>query len=74
MKQGKKVFLKEAIKLLNQAFGNDPEKSGRDIIAIKTLYNAISSKRLKAYGPRHMRQVDVEELMLEFGPKEDVGA
>lgn len=66
----KLVSLKEAIQILNNEFGNDPEKSGRNVVAIGTLYNAISNRRLKAYGSRHFRQVDVQELLHEFGPTE----
>lgn len=70
----KLVSLKEAIRVLNEAHCHDPEIEGKDIYAIGTLYNAISQKKLKGYGPRHARKVDVDELLLEFGPKEDIGA
>ena len=68
--QKKLVTLLQAIDLINEEFGNDPGASGRNVIAIGTLYNAISSKRLKAYGTRHFRQVDAEEVLLEFGPNQ----
>ncbi len=74
MAKKKLVSLKEAIDVLNDAFQNNPEKSGRDAISKGTLYNAISSKRLTAHGSSHFRQVEVEELLREFGPKKDKSA
>ncbi len=64
------VSINEAVEILNEKFGNDPKRSGRNVVAKGTIYNAISSKRLKAYGAKHFRQVDVEELLLEFGPQQ----
>lgn len=68
-KESKKVTLKEAVQILNEAFHNDPEKSGRDVITIGGLYNALYKKKLSKYGSRHFRQVDVDELLAVFGPK-----
>jgi hypothetical protein len=68
MKKQKLVSLVEAIVLLNEAYQNNPEKSGRDVVSKKTIYNALSSGRLKRYGSFHFRQVDVDELLKEFGP------
>lgn len=64
-----KVTLKEAVALLNEVHQWDPEKQGRDIFSIKTLYNKISKKELKRYGPRHAAQVDETELLRVLGPK-----
>ena len=63
------VTLKEAIDILNKAHGNDPEVSGRAVYSLKSLYNAISAKKLKRYGPFHMAKVDTKELLQLFGPK-----
>ncbi|CAB4152723.1 hypothetical protein UFOVP610_25 [uncultured Caudovirales phage] len=63
------VTLREAIQILNEAFGNDPSKSGRNVIAIGSLYNALYHKKLKKYGKPKFRQVDVNELLEVFGPQ-----
>jgi hypothetical protein len=68
-KQKKKVGLKDAIQLINSAFNNDPRVTGRDVISIGTLYNAIHSGKIKAYGPRHFRQVDIDEVLSIYNPK-----
>lgn len=65
----KLVTLKDAIDVVNQAHGIDPEKVGRAAISMQTIYNAISAKKLKRYGPRRIAQVDVDELLRVFGPK-----
>lgn len=65
----RKVLLDEAIKIVNEAFDNDPEKSGRSFLSKGTLYNAFNKKRLTRYGSYHNAQVDVAELLREFGPK-----
>lgn len=67
-KKTKLVSLVEAVKLINEAYQNNPEVSGRDVISIKTIYNALSSGRLTRYGSFHFRQVDADELLKEFGP------
>lgn len=69
MKKVKVVSLKEAIQILNDAYQNDPEKSGRNAIAMQTIYNALSNGRLTRHGSRHFRQVDVNELLNVFGPR-----
>ncbi len=66
----KLVSLKEAVVLVNEAFGNNPEKSGRDVVSIKTIYNALCAKKIKRYGSTHFRQVDVSEILNLFGPKQ----
>ena len=66
----KLVTLVEAVEIIDKAFDNDPEKSKREhVITKRTIYNALSSKKLTPYGTRHYRQVDVEELLNLFGPK-----
>ena len=62
------VDLDNAIKLVNEAHQNDPQKSGKSFLTKGTLYNAFSSKRLTRHGPYHHAQVDVAELLREFGP------
>jgi hypothetical protein len=69
MAKKKLVTLVEAVQIVNEAFQNDPEKSGRSAISKQTIYNALHSGRLTKYGSRHFRQVDVEELLNNFGPK-----
>ena len=63
------VTLKEAIQILNEVHQIDPKKLGRNAFATQTIYNAIAKKKLKRYGPYHILQVDVEELLRVFGPK-----
>lgn len=65
----KLVTLKEVIELLNDAHDIDPKKLGRNAYSEKTIYNAVHSKRVKRYGPRHIAQFDAEEIMRVFGPK-----
>jgi len=65
----KLVSLDEAIKVVNEAFQNDPAESGRSVLSKGTLYNAFNKKRLTRHGTFHFAQVDVEELLREFGPK-----
>ena len=65
----KLVSLKEAVQLLNEVYSNDPQKSGRDIISLKTLYNKIHLGKLKRHGPRHFCQVDADEILDMFGPR-----
>lgn len=65
----KLVSLKEAVELLNKSFGNDPGVSGKNVISLGCLYNALYKKRLTKHGARHFRQVDVDELLAVFGPK-----
>ena len=69
-KKQKLVTLDVAVKILNEEHQNDPAETGRTVISKKTLYNAICSKKLKRYGPFHMAQVDVEELLKIYGPKQ----
>ena len=69
MKKKRLATVREAIKILNDTFQNDPEKSGRSVIATQTIYNAFNQKRLTRYGSSHFAQVDVEELLEQFGPK-----
>lgn len=63
------ITLKQAIGILNEAHGIDPEIEGRSVYSLQTLYNAISTKKLNRYGPTHMAKVDKEELLKVFGPK-----
>lgn len=65
----KLVTLKEAIELVNQAHNIDPEKDGKTALSAQTIYNAINTKKMKRYGPRHILQVNVDELLKVFGPK-----
>ncbi len=67
--KSKLITLKQAVELLNQAYGIDPAIDGRPAYAIGTLYNAIAQKKLKRYGPTHLAQVDSEELLRVYGPK-----
>lgn len=68
MKKPKVVSLKEAIEVVNEAFQNDPAKSGRNVINIGSLYQALHHGKLKRYGSKSFRQVEVEELLSVFGP------
>lgn len=68
-KEPKLVSLKEAVILLNDAYGNDKEKSGRDVVSIKTMYNKINLGQIVRYGPKHFCMVDVNEILSLFGPK-----
>lgn len=65
----KLVTLKEAVEILNDAFQNDPNKTGRSVISIGGLYNALYKGKLTKYGSRHFRQVDVDELLAVYGPQ-----
>ena len=69
MAKVKIVSLVEAVDLLNKAYDNDPAKSGRDVISKKTLYNAISARKLKRHGRYSFAQVEVDQLLQVFGPK-----
>lgn len=63
------VTLKEAVELLNQAHQNDKTKTGKDVFGEGSIYNAVSKKRLRRHGPRHMLQLEKEQLLDVFGPK-----
>lgn len=63
------VSLREALFELNRAWKNDPTKTGRSIIAQKTIYNAISAKKIRRHGPKHFVQVELEQILDLYGPK-----
>lgn len=63
------VSINEAVIVLNNAWGNDPNVSGRNIAAKKTIYNAISLKRLKRHGNKKFAMVSIDELLAIWGPK-----
>lgn len=63
------VSLKEAVKMLNEAHCNNPEVTKRNVLSVRALYNLLSAKKIGKYGPRHMRQVDMDELLAKYGPK-----
>lgn len=63
------ITLDEAIKLLNEAHNFDAKRFGRDVYSKKTLYNAISDKRIQRSGPRHAALVSARDIMTQFGPK-----
>lgn len=66
----KLVTLKEAIQIINESFGYDPAKNdNKDLISIKTIYNALAAKKIKKYGKHSYRQVDVAEILMLFGPQ-----
>lgn len=65
----KLVTLDQAVDLLNKAHQIDPEVCGRDAYSKQTLYNAIYKKKLARFGPKHILQIDVDELLLKYGPK-----
>ena len=69
VEMGEKISLVEAVDMLNEAFGNDPKKSGRNVVSKKTLYNKICKKEIKAYGSKHFRQVDKDEILRVWGPQ-----
>lgn len=63
------ITLKDALDVLNEAHGIDPEEFGRSVYSKQTLYNAFHTKRLTRYGPHHIAKVDKEELLRVLGPK-----
>jgi hypothetical protein len=65
----KLITLKQAVNLLNEAHGVDPYTDGRNAFNIGSLYNAISKKKLKRFGPRHLAQVDQDDVLRIFGPQ-----
>ena len=69
MKKKKFATIEEAVRILDEAFENNPEESGRPRIAKKTIYNAMSAGRLDKHGTRGFRQVSVDQLLNVFGPK-----
>lgn len=60
---GRKLTVKEAIKLLNEKMQINPEVEGRNAYSVQTLYNMVYRGELKRYGPRHILQLDEMELV-----------
>lgn len=63
------ITIEQAIKLLNKVYDIDPKKHGRNAYSAKTIYNAISAKRLQRKGPRHGALILESEILSLFGPK-----
>jgi len=63
------ITLEQAVKALNKAYDFDPKKHGRDAYSIKTIYNAISAKKLQRSGPRSAALVLENEVLRLFGPQ-----
>jgi hypothetical protein len=63
------LTLKQAVEFLNEVHQNDKTKTGKDVYGEGTLYNAVSSKKLRRHGPRHMLQLEKDQLLDVFGPK-----
>ncbi|MGZ3744429.1 MAG: hypothetical protein ACXVB1_00065 [Pseudobdellovibrionaceae bacterium] len=63
------ITLEQGVKALNKAYDFDPKKYGRDAYSIRTIYNAISAKKLQRKGPRHAALILENELLDLFGPK-----
>ena len=69
MAKQKLVSLDEAVQIINEAWGNDPKKSGRDFISKKTIYNAIYDEKIKREGRAKFAMVFVDEILSLWGPK-----
>jgi len=66
-----------AIRFLNEKMQIDPKLEGRDAISKQTIYNAVSKGELKRYGPKHILQIDEQELerrFLGFFPEGEIAA
>lgn len=68
MKKQKLIALDDAVILLNEAWGL-PANSRRNVASKKTIYNAISLKRIKRYGPKKLVMVSVDEILSVWGPE-----
>lgn len=62
----KLLTIDEAIVFLNNIHQINPD-SGRNVYSKKTLYNMIHKKRLKRFGPRHLVQLDQDDLIRVLG-------
>lgn len=67
------ITLKEAVDFLNQLHGIDPAKVGRNAFGMQHLYNLIHQKKLRRHGPRHIVQVEKQQLEILLGPKKATG-
>lgn len=52
------VSANEACKLAQEFF-----QSSIPVYSTKTIYNKVAAKELRRYGPRHMLQLDKEEVL-----------
>lgn len=62
----KLITLDEAIDLINKHYGYDPEKHGKGVYTKKTIYNMVHKGKLGRHGPRHMLQLDEDEVILKL--------
>lgn len=69
MAKKKKLTINEALEFLNEAHGVDPAALGRNAYSKQAIYNAVHTKKLNRFGPRHILQLDADELLKVFGPK-----
>lgn len=67
------ISLNEAVEYLNELYLIDPEKMGRSFCGKQHLYNCISKKKLKRYGPKHIAMLDKHEVEIVLGPKKATG-
>lgn len=67
------LTLKEAVDFLNELHGIDPNRAGRNAFGIQHLYNMIHQKKLRRHGPRHIVQVEKQQIENLLGPKKATG-
>jgi hypothetical protein len=58
------ITLDEATEVLRESWGMAHAPYQKS-----TLYNWISAKKIKRYGPRHCAMVDKDELLRRYGKK-----
>lgn len=67
------LTLKQAVDFLNELHGIDPEKVGRNAYGTQHLYNMIHNGKLNRHGPRHIVQIEKDQLVNLLGPKKATG-